>query len=208
MEVEDRWSNISKLLDYTHFEALGSIVFLNFKKFQLFRNCSVDIRSSVLRHVKPGCWPLYHRWNVRSRGNMGPYSLAKTLTNVMQHVTAWYSSDWYNPYIIKEQAFWGGACVCVNNVSTRSSPKMEHAVTRPTPNAVAVMTQQPASPPDVYSIALMTKSSSKVLGRFPKIKSITDRWLSYRKANSKTVRLYARPKFPGFERGSGCSLSL
>jgi hypothetical protein len=55
MEVEDRWSNISKLLDYTHFEALGSIVFLNFKKFQLFRNCSVDIRSSVLRHVKPGC---------------------------------------------------------------------------------------------------------------------------------------------------------
>jgi hypothetical protein len=52
---------------------------------------------------------------------------------------------------------------------------MEHAVTRPTPNAVAVMTQQPASPPDVYSIALMTKSSSKVLGRFPKIKSITDR---------------------------------
>jgi hypothetical protein len=49
-------------------------------------------------------------------------------------------------------------------------------------------------------------SSSKVLGRFPTIKSITGRWLSYRKANSKTVRLYARQKFPGFERGSGCSL--
>jgi hypothetical protein len=29
------------------------------------------------------------------------------------------------------------------------------------------MTQQPASPPDVYSIAVMTKSSSKGLGRFP-----------------------------------------
>ncbi len=31
------------------------------------------------------------------------------------------------------------------------------------------------SPPDVYSIAVMTKSSSKVLGRFPTIKSITGR---------------------------------
>ncbi len=93
MVVEDRWSNISKLLDYTHFEA---IVFLNLKKFQLFQNFSVDIRFSVLLHIKPGCWPLYHRWNVRSRGNMGPYSFAKTLTNVMQHVTAWYSSDWCN----------------------------------------------------------------------------------------------------------------
>ncbi|EFX67287.1 hypothetical protein DAPPUDRAFT_261857 [Daphnia pulex] len=42
---------------------------------------------------------------------------------------------------------------------------MEHAQTCPTPDVVAVMTQslmtqQPASPPDVYSIALMTKSSS------------------------------------------------
>ncbi|EFX76136.1 hypothetical protein DAPPUDRAFT_322686 [Daphnia pulex] len=49
--------------------------------------------------------------------------------------------------------------------TNRSSPKMEHAQTCPTPDVVAVMmqslmTQQPASPPDVYSIALMTKSSS------------------------------------------------
>jgi hypothetical protein len=39
---------------------------------------------------------------------------------------------------------------------------MEHAQTCPTPDVVAVMTQQPASPPDV-SIAVMTKSSSKVV---------------------------------------------
>jgi hypothetical protein len=39
---------------------------------------------------------------------------------------------------------------------------MEHAQTCPTPDVVAVMTQQQASPPDV-SIAGMTKSSSKVL---------------------------------------------
>jgi hypothetical protein len=31
MEVEDRWSNISKMLDYTQFEALGAIVFLILK---------------------------------------------------------------------------------------------------------------------------------------------------------------------------------
>jgi hypothetical protein len=42
---------------------------------------------------------------------------------------------------------------------------MEHAQTSPTPDVVTVMmqslmTQQPASPPDVYSITLMTKSSS------------------------------------------------
>jgi hypothetical protein len=55
MEVEDRWSKISKLLDCTHFEALGAIVFFNLLIFYLFRNCSVHIRSSVLRHVKPGC---------------------------------------------------------------------------------------------------------------------------------------------------------
>jgi hypothetical protein len=36
---------------------------------------------------------------------------------------------------------------------------MEHAQTCPTPDVVAVMTQQPASPPDV-SIVVMTKSSS------------------------------------------------
>jgi hypothetical protein len=37
MEVEDRWTNISKMLDYTHFEALGAIVFLNFKNFYYFK---------------------------------------------------------------------------------------------------------------------------------------------------------------------------
>jgi hypothetical protein len=48
---------------------------------------------------------------------------------------------------------------------------MEHAQTCPNkspPDVAAVimqslMTQQPASPPNVYSIAVMTKSSSKVL---------------------------------------------
>jgi hypothetical protein len=40
---------------------------------------------------------------------------------------------------------------------------MKHAQTCPTPDVVAVMTQQPASPPDVDSIAVMTKSSSKVV---------------------------------------------
>jgi hypothetical protein len=57
---------------------------------------------------------------------------------------------------------------------------MEHAQTRPNkspPDVVAMMTQflmtqQLTSPPDVYSIALMTNSS---LGRFPTIKSITGR---------------------------------
>jgi hypothetical protein len=38
---------------------------------------------------------------------------------------------------------------------------MENAQTcQSPPDVVAVMTQQPASPPDVYSIAVMTKSSS------------------------------------------------
>ncbi len=71
-----------------------------------------------------------------------------------------------------------------DNVSTQAPPpKMELAQTCPhksPPDVVAVMTQslmtqQPASPPDVYSIAVMTKSSSKVLGRFPTIKSFTGR---------------------------------
>jgi hypothetical protein len=88
----------------------------------------------------------------------------------------------FNLYIIKEQAFGGGAyschghfrgeaCVCVNNVSTQAPPPkafMEHAQTCPNkspPDVVAVMTQslmtqQLASPPDVYSISVMTKSSS------------------------------------------------
>ncbi len=71
------------------------------------------------------------------------------------------------------------SAICVN---TGSFPKMEHAQTWPKkspPDVVAVMTQsfmtqQPASPLNVYSIAVMTKSSSKVLGRFPTIKSITE----------------------------------
>jgi hypothetical protein len=56
-------------------------------------------------------------------------------------------------------------------------------------------------------LAVMTKSSSKGLGRFLTINSFTGR-SCYRKANSKTVQLYARPKFPGFERGSGYSFFL
>ncbi|EFX73427.1 hypothetical protein DAPPUDRAFT_307702 [Daphnia pulex] len=64
-----------------------------------------------------------------------------------------------------------GTCPNMPNTRCRSCP---------TPDVVAViaqslMTQQPASPPDVYSIALMTKSSSKVLGRFPTLQSITGR---------------------------------
>jgi hypothetical protein len=65
--------------------------------------------------------------------------------------------------IIKQQAFVGGACVCHGHfgggacvcVNTGSSPKMEHAQTCPSPpDVVAVMTQslmtqKPASPPDV-----------------------------------------------------------
>ncbi|EFX61194.1 hypothetical protein DAPPUDRAFT_274438 [Daphnia pulex] len=55
---------------------------------------------------------------------------------------------------------------------------MEHAKTCPKPDVVAVMTQslmtqQPASPPDVYSIALMTKSSST--GQISQDKIITGR---------------------------------
>ncbi len=55
--------------------------------------------------------------------------------------------------------------MCQQCVNTGSSPKMEHAQTCPTPDVVAVMTQslmtqQPASPPDVYSIAVMTTYSS------------------------------------------------
>jgi hypothetical protein len=66
-------------------------------------------------------------------------------------------------------------------VSTQAPPPKaftEHAQTCPNkspPDVVAVMTQQPASPTDVYSIAVMTKSSSKVLGRFPTLQSITGR---------------------------------
>jgi hypothetical protein len=58
---------------------------------------------------------------------------------------------------------------------------MEHAQTCQSPPYVvavmaqSLMTQQPALPPDVYSIAEMTKSSSIVLGRFSTIKSITGR---------------------------------
>jgi hypothetical protein len=73
------------------------------------------------------------------------------------------------------------------------------------------MTQQPASPPDVYSIAVMTKSSSMVgnllTGQISHDKIYYGQivLLSYRKENRKRVRLYAWPKFPGFDRGSGYS---
>jgi hypothetical protein len=67
------------------------------------------------------------------------------------------------------------------------------------------MTQSSTTSITTRCLAVMTKSSSKVLGRFPTLQSITGRWLRYRKANSKRVQLYARPKYPGFERGSGYS---
>jgi hypothetical protein len=67
------------------------------------------------------------------------------------------------------------------------------------------------SPPDVYSIAVMTQSSSKV-GNLLTGQISHDNFhygqivlLNYRKVNSKRFRLYARPKFPGFDRGSGYS---
>jgi hypothetical protein len=53
--------------------------------------------------------------------------------------------------------------MCQQCVNTGSSPKMVHVQTCPPPDVVAVMTQQPASPPDVYSIAVITKSLSKVV---------------------------------------------
>jgi hypothetical protein len=52
MEVEDRWSNISKMLDYTHFEALGAIVFLNFKNFNYFEIARFG-RCSTARTFDP-----------------------------------------------------------------------------------------------------------------------------------------------------------
>jgi hypothetical protein len=63
--------------------------------------------------------------------------------------------------------------MCQQCVNTGSFPKMEHAQTCPTPDVVAVltqslMTQQPASPPDVYSIAVMTKSSIRYWADFPR----------------------------------------
>jgi hypothetical protein len=71
-----------------------------------------------------------------------------------------------------------------------------------------------ASPPDVYSIAMMRQSSSKVgnllTGQISHDKIYYGQivLLSYRKPNSKRVRLYARPKFPGFERGSVSSIII
>jgi hypothetical protein len=117
----------------------------------------------------------------------------------------------------------GGACVCVNNVSdancwvikdcvnTGSSPKMGHAQTCPNkspPDVVAVMTQslmtqQLASPPDVYSISVMTKSSST--GQISHEKIYYGQIVLQLGKRIARVRLYARQKFPGFERGSGYS---
>jgi hypothetical protein len=102
--------------------------------------------------------------------------------------------------------FGGGACVCVN---TGSSPKMEQAQTCPSPpDVVAVMTQslmtqQPASPPDFYRIAVMTKSSST--GQISHDKFYYGQIVLQLGKRIARVRLYARQKFPGFERGSGYS---
>ncbi len=93
-----------------------------------------------------------------------------------------------NPYIIKEQAFRGGAYSCVNNVSTQAPP--------PKWNMPKHAQHQMSSP-------WWRNLQVRYWADFPRY--ITGRWLSYRKANSKTVRLYARQKFPGFERGSGYS---
>jgi hypothetical protein len=101
----------------------------------------------------------------------------------------------------------GGGAYPAETCPNKSPPDVVAVMTQ------SLMTQQPASPQDVYSIAMMTTSSSKVLtgqishdkiyyGQMIKLQPAT----SYRKEYSKTVRLNARPKFPGFERGSvSCS---
>jgi hypothetical protein len=57
-------------------------------------------------------------------------------------------------------------------------------------------------------LAVMTKSSSTGQIFHDKIYYYGQMIIRYRKANSKTVRLYARQKFPGFDRGSGYSYSI
>jgi hypothetical protein len=51
-------SNISKMLDYTQFEALGAIVFLNFKNFEIARLTfdprSFDMSSRDADHYTTG----------------------------------------------------------------------------------------------------------------------------------------------------------
>jgi hypothetical protein len=120
------------------------------------------------------------------------------------------------PYIIKEQAFGGRACVCHGHFWGRSLCLCQHRLLPQNgtcPN-MSITTRCRRRDDAIFDdvttsittrcLAVMTKSSSKVLGRFLTINSFTGR-SCYRKAKSKTVQLNARPKFPGFKRGSGYS---
>jgi hypothetical protein len=90
-----------------------------------------------------------------------------------------------NLYIIKEQAFVGGACVCHGYLGGGACVCHGHKLLPQNgtcPNMPIgcrrrddAIFYDATSPPDVYSIAVMTKSSSKVLGRFPTLQSITGR---------------------------------
>jgi hypothetical protein len=51
----------------------------------------------------------------------------------------------------------GGGAYPAQTCPNKSPPDVVAVITQ------SLMTQQPASPPDIYSIAVMTKSSSKVL---------------------------------------------
>ncbi len=124
-------------------------------------------------------------------------------------IKTWVRTPHLVTSIYNKRTSFCGRSLCLSRIMCQHRLLPQNG-TCPSPDVVAVMTQflmtqQLASPPDVYSIAVMTKSSSKVLVRFPTIKSITGR-SCYRKANSnKTIQLFARKKFPGFDRGSGYS---
>jgi hypothetical protein len=49
--------------------------YLNFLWNSLFD--LAEIRTLVLRHISPGCWPLDHRWHRSRWGNMVLYSMAQ-----------------------------------------------------------------------------------------------------------------------------------
>jgi hypothetical protein len=48
-----------------------------FKFFWISLFDLVEIRTSILRHISPWCWPLDHRWHGCSWGNTGSYSMAQ-----------------------------------------------------------------------------------------------------------------------------------
>jgi hypothetical protein len=78
-----------------------------------------------------------------------------------------------HPYIIKEQAFGGGAYSCVNNVSTQAPPP--NGTCPNMPNTRCRRRDDATTRITTRCLAVMTKSLSKVLGRFLTIKSITGR---------------------------------